>query len=105
MVYISVIVPLYHGKKFVPVIIEKVKSMQQLLSEKINDSNVELVFINDYPDEKIVIPETNSIIIKLFSHSKNKGIHQARVTGLENCIGNFVLFLDNLTFYMKKAYI
>lgn len=56
---------------------------------------MELVIVNDSP----VLPvNLNFINVKfeyrIITHECNLGIHQARVTGLNNCKGDYILFLD-----------
>lgn len=87
---ISVIVPLYKGKKFVKYIIDNIKQNAM----HIKNCEVEIIFVNDYPKEKITIIQEKNIEIKLLENKENRGIHASRIEGLNNCKGNYILFLD-----------
>lgn len=88
---ISVIVPIYHGGKYIRGLIAQIEEN----AVKIPDYGVELLFINDDPSEKITgIFLSNIIEIKIINTNTNRGIHGARVRGLSFCKGEFVLFLD-----------
>lgn len=51
--------------------------------------------MNDSPEVEIEQPTTKvEFEYKVIKHKKNSGIHQARVTGLSYCTGDYVLFLD-----------
>lgn len=89
---ISVIVPLYYGGKYVDKICENI-SYASLKCSEIAD--VELIFVNDQPAEKIVLDLSKYIIsIKLLEHESNMGVHTAKITGLSEASGEWILFLD-----------
>lgn len=91
---VSVITPLYHGKKYIANIIQQVKEA----SHFIPSITVEHIIINDAPEE--VIPKEEVEIQELnyeshfFSNLVNQGIHGSRVAALEKATGNYLLFLD-----------
>ena len=59
------------------------------------DFEIEWIIVNDSPEEKVEIPKSKSDLkVSVYNHAKNCGIHQARVTGLINSRGEFVIFLD-----------
>lgn len=91
---VSVICPLYKGNKYLVKIIEMVKENRDNLGEK--NVNIEVIFINDYPEEMINIEKYNEtkLEIKLINNIKNMGIHYSRVNGVNNCDGDYILFLD-----------
>lgn len=92
---ISIIVPLYKGQQYI-------KPIQKMVSQNIEFAlkhgktlKVELLFVNDYPDETIkpdIVDQGYELAI--ITNSKNCGIHQTRVNGLNNAKGKFILFLD-----------
>ncbi len=87
---ISVIVPLYYGKRYIN-IIEKM-----ILESNFDKSDVELIFVNDCPNEYI---SPNEIVaekfeVKLITNSQNMGIHAARIVGLSEAKGDYIIFLD-----------
>lgn len=59
------------------------------------NSEMELVIVNDSPE---IAVDLNFINVKfeyrVVTHECNLGIQQARVTGLDNCKGDYILFLD-----------
>lgn len=88
---VSIIVPIYRGKKYLGHILHQVEKCVQ----NIADIEVELILYNDFPDEEIYVGETGySYNIKVINPGFNSGIHGARVRGLENAKGEYVLFLD-----------
>lgn len=93
---ISVITPLYKGKKYIPNLLLQVKENLHELRNYNNTINVELIMVNDYPSEQIdrneYLSEGINIIIK--NNSVNSGIHYSRVEGLKISNGDMILFLD-----------
>ena len=90
---ISVIVPIYKGKKYIPRLLRIIEYNKKGLT---GTDDVELIFVNDYPEEIISEQDVQSSIVdtKLIINSQNLGIHRSRLVGLENASGEFVLFLD-----------
>lgn len=89
---ISVIVPVYHGKQYLQGITGQLEACQEALRG--SGYFLELLFVNDAPDE--VIEEQTSASLSVFTYNteKNRGIHGARVYGLARCRGEYILFLD-----------
>lgn len=89
---ISVIVPVYHGRQYLPGIISQLEACQ--LALKGSGYFIELLLINDAPEERIA--EQNSAAFSIYTYNtiKNRGIHGARVFGLSMCHGEYILFLD-----------
>lgn len=91
---ISVIIPLYHGKKYLPDIM---KMLLQNQTEGNDAFAIEVILVNDLPDEKISYEEIehrNELRVILLTNQENKGIHFARVRGLAHASGEYVHFLD-----------
>lgn len=91
---ISIIVPIYKGKKYVPYWLDVVeKNAVQLNTMQLR---CELILVNDYPEEKVVVKEQNnrSFTLRVLNSYENRGIHGARVYGLEHAEGDWVVFLD-----------
>lgn len=94
-IIVSVICPLYYGQKYIDSILEMLKENQKRLQQSGIMAGIELVFVNDAPDQKISLPKHwEGIFVKLIEHEKNRGIHQSRVTALEQARGMYLLFLD-----------
>lgn len=92
---ISVIVPIYQGKRYIDSII----SMVQLNISKfhnLKEHSIELIFVNDYPQDPLILPQIEDDIcdLLLVELDKNRGIHGARVEGLKRASGRYILFLD-----------
>lgn len=90
---VSVIVPFYNGNSYLP----KIKS---LIDENYNQLDglvaIELIIVNDSPwievdKEKIMSEEYD---VKIVNQIQNGGIHQARVSGIKECSGDYILMLD-----------
>lgn len=95
MVKVSVIVPIYHGKKYIESIIRQISDCVRYSA---GEYSLELLFVNDDPDETIDIDYTGKcsevMQIEVLETNQNRGIHAARVRGLKHCTGDYVLFLD-----------
>lgn len=89
---ISIIVPLYKGKKYINNILDMVRTASSSV-----DAEIEIIFINDYPLETINCDEynfNNFRIVKVLSNPINKGIHYSRIKGLKESSGDYIVFLD-----------
>ena len=80
------------GKKYVNGIIKQIDKS----AEEINDrAEVELLFVNDAPEDQLTIScEPFNIKVTILYSDKNRGIHGARVFGLSQANSEYVLFLD-----------
>ena len=88
---VSIIVPLYKGEKYIEQITNQIVSCAKVVPEV----RVELLFINDYPEQTIQLAQVSSFIdIRIINSKVNRGIHESRVEGLKNTSGEYVLFLD-----------
>ncbi len=92
---ISVIVPIYRGKKYIRSMVRQIENCAIFGTGKYE---IELLFVNDDVTESLAGGQveigSNIIEIRMLETDKNRGIHGARVRGLEHCIGEYVLFLD-----------
>ncbi len=93
---VSVIVPLYKGGIYIERIMEMMCKNAKNISTQ---CQLELVLVNDYPEESIMLKEvkdnaTPNFRCVLITNSLNQGIHRSRVTGLANASGEYVTFLD-----------
>lgn len=89
---ISVIVPLYLGKKYINNILLMIDRNKDNLQKDKIDVEIETIFINDFPIEKIELKNTKSV--KIYVNEKNIGIHASRVKGFQYASGEYILFLD-----------
>ena len=91
MEHISIIVPIYHGSQYIDGMIAQIEACASAYQNKYA---LELLFINDDPAEPIGAKTSGRITVKVVETDRNRGIHGARVRGLEYCTGGYVLFLD-----------
>ena len=87
---ISVIVPIYYGKNYIDDMIKQI----DIASGNIKNFIVELIIVNDTPDEIIEGYSSEKNYVKIINLGYNQGIHGARVKGLESSSGEYILFLD-----------
>ena len=91
-VAVSIITPLYKGEKYLPGLYDMIKKCAE---KAIDQSKIEWVISSDDPERNIEInKESNLVDIVVINTDKNRGIQGARVQGLENASGEYVLFLD-----------
>lgn len=88
---VSVIVPIFHGKKYIDSMIAQLEKCAEAGRGEVL---LELLFVNDDPQEPIGNISSHSIRIRVLETDENRGIHGARVRGLVACTGDYVLFLD-----------
>ena len=89
---ISLIVPIYNGEKFISSIIDMVeKNIENLIDDS---SKFELIFINDDPATALPDYTSDLLNVCVVNTDINRGIHGARVYGLQHSTGDYVLFLD-----------
>jgi len=101
---VSVITPFYNGNKYMKQLFDVLENNLRMLRKDYPNANLELVIVNDSPSSIVEIPDVNtSFIYKIVNHEKNAGIHQARVTGLNNCNGDYILFLDQDDVLLERA--
>ena len=92
---ISVITPFYNGNKYIKRLFNVLGKNYDSLKEKYPNAEMELIIVNDSPEVEIVVPDLKIYFsYKVIKHELKYGIQQARVTGLNNCEGDYILFLD-----------
>lgn len=92
---ISVIVPLYKGKKYIQNIIKMCQANIASLKGKYINTRVELIFVNDYPQDIVEdIASEDKLIVKCINNPVNMGIHASRIEGIRSCDGDYILMLD-----------
>lgn len=91
---ISIIIPIYKGSKYISYWLDKIRKNAIHLSEL--NLECELILVNDFPEERIVAEDFQAIGFNLIvlNSQENKGIHGARVYGLECAQGKWVVFID-----------
>lgn len=92
---LDVIVPIYKGNRYISNLIYMLENNWKFINE-VENVDIELVLVNDYPTEKLVIEKhwiKNISCVKI-TNSKNRGIQFSRIQGLLHSNGEYVLFLD-----------
>ena len=86
----SIIIPIYNRSFFID------KTLSSLLNQTYAD--IEIICVDDCSTdnsfEKLKTYALKDDRIKIVRHQKNLGPHCARQTGVENALGNYILFLD-----------
>ena len=89
---ISVIVPIYYGKKYIPGMIQQIEACRGYLEQ---GDQIEILFVNDSPAEPLDFEwRSETVDITIINTDRNVGIHGARLKGLAKCRGEYILFLD-----------
>ena len=92
---ISIITPFYYGNKYMKQLFSVVGNNQNTLKKSFPNAAIELVIVNDSPAVCVDLSGIKcDFEYRIITHENNSGIHQARVTGLRNCNGDYILFLD-----------
>lgn len=89
---VSVIVPLFHGAKYINNLLQMIKKN----SESARYIKIELVLVNDSPDDVPICPQVmnENFTILFISNKENLGIQRARLCGVEHSSGEYLLILD-----------
>lgn len=92
---VSVIIPIYKGNSFISHLAYMLEENWKTMN-KIEMTDIEMVLVNDFPNEKLEIKEqwVENISWTVMSNKQNSGIHFSRVQGLLHATGEYVLFLD-----------
>lgn len=90
---VSMIIPIYKGEKYMQPILDMAQANCKRLAE---GDSMEVLFVNDYPETPLptAIAEQASIPVRILENPQNLGIHGARVEGLKEAKGDYILFLD-----------
>lgn len=88
---VSIISPIYKGTSYIPALIEQAIMCKEYAGENID---VELVLSNDDPNSPLRDIQSDLIEVKVINCTKNQGIQKARVDGLEQATGEYVVFMD-----------
>ena len=95
MVGFSVITAFYKGNQYLQSLFDIASKNKETFDKHNIEAFVELILVNDSPDYIVETPPfPDNVTVKVLQHEKNAGIHQARITGLENSSGDYIVFLD-----------
>lgn len=91
---VSIIIPVYNVEEYIE------RCLFSVFSQTYD--NIEIILVNDStPDRSMTIirdilrklPDENRV--KIFNHDENKGLSEARNTGIINATGEYIFFLDS----------
>ena len=68
---VSIITSFYHGNKYINQYIDMIKSLKLE-----SDDSLEVIMVNDSPEEPLALPEYGNIDIKVIVNEVNSGIRQ-----------------------------
>ena len=92
---ISVVIPYYHGSRYLFGIAEMMEKNAASLKRSEPDVPLEVILVNDSPDEELLFPEgAYGFSYSVIRMEKNSGIHAARCRGLYESTGTHIHFLD-----------
>lgn len=94
---ISVIIPVYKVEKYI------CRCLQSVIGQKCDDFNIECIVVDDCsPDDSMSIVsdmienyDGNSITFKIISHEQNRGLSEARNSGIKASTGDYLFFIDS----------
>lgn len=94
-IVVSIITPIYKGARYISNLLEMLQKNYEAVNKELT-CTIEFIIVNDYPQEKIVLDKTKvkNIMIRVLQLPSNKGIHWARVLGIKQSIGDYILLLD-----------
>lgn len=88
---ISVVTAFYHGNQYMEDYWDCLGAASAAA-----DCPIEVVLINDSPEVSVCLSEKpmKNLKVRVIEHSKNCGIHQSRIHGIEEAEGAYLLILD-----------
>lgn len=93
---ISIVIPIYNVEDCI------LNCLQSVVTQKKTENDIECILVDDCGKDKSVAivndfikKYAGDIEFKIISHDKNRGLSGARNTGMQNCTGDYVLFLDS----------
>ncbi len=88
---VSIITPFYNGNKYMQAYVDMIEANIFHLAE---GDELEVILVNDSPEVTVELPASFSSVAKVLTMASNGGVHAARVRGLAEASGDFVIFLD-----------
>lgn len=104
MIKITIVIPVYNVELYIQRCLESVISQENI------DYSIECVIIDDCtPDNSMIIVYDiinnykGTIIFSIVRHEQNKGLSEARNTGMKHAHGEFIMFLDSDDYLMPDS--
>lgn len=99
---ISVIIPVYNVETYIR------QCLNSIVEQTLGIENIEVIVVNDCtPDNSMAIVEefaSKYPSFKVINHKTNKGLGEARNTGLKYVTSNYVTFVDSDDFIKQNTY-
>lgn len=95
MTDISIIIPIYKGKQYITYWLDIIQKNMSKFKD-VQQDFCELIFVNDFPEEKLELEDMSRFLftMKVLNSDINRGIHGARVYGIQHAVGQHVVMLD-----------
>lgn len=98
---VSIVTAFYCGNKYMEQYAGCIQENQKHLH---SGDELEAILVNDSPQETVTLPVwAQELPIKIYNQEQNGGIHSARVRGLGEATGEYVMFLDQDDLLEKDA--
>ena len=97
---ISCIIPFYKGNDCIARALGSISRIQRVIE---NESQIEVIIVNDSPEVKVELPEIN-LDCRVITHQKNCGIHKSRIDGINEATGELIQFLDQDDELVSEGY-
>lgn len=101
---ISVVVPIYKGNKYIENIIRMIEANELFFENEMGKKDIELIFVNDFPEEKIGKLYSEKIFVSYIENEQNRGIHYSRTQGIKSAKGEYIHLLDQDDIIEEKFY-
>lgn len=90
---VSIIIPIYHGQRYISRILKMVDENARLVKDS---AEVELILVNDSPDVSLNADFTQLQYAEAvcIDNAENCGIHKSRINGIRKSTGEYIIMLD-----------
>ena len=90
---VSIIIPIYHGQRYISRILKMVDENARLVKDS---AEVELILVNDSPDVSLNTDFTQLQYAEAvcIDNAENCGIHKSRIKGIRKSTGEYIIMLD-----------
>lgn len=91
---ISIIVPCYNSSRYISRCIHSI-------CEQSTSADFEIIFVDDYSKDNTIeeiytnLEKNKKVNYQIIKHETNKGVAEARITGIKNAKGDYILFCDS----------
>ena len=87
--FFSIIIPVYNTEQYLK------RCLDSVINQTFKD--IEIIIVNDCSPKNCdeIISEYKNNNIKLIKHDRNMGLYQARITGIKNASGKYIVHLDS----------